>query len=77
MTNGQRAMEVIKKYGFDFNHIPKQEIIDLIQKEIADYEPGSSEYIRLLCGYLYCLGDISMFLYLKKLNIISIWMLVA
>lgn len=59
MTNGQRAMEVIKKYGFDFNHIPKQEIIDLIQKEIASYQPGSSEYIRLLCGYLYCLGDIS------------------
>lgn len=59
MTNGQRAMELIKKYGFDFNYIPKQEIIDLIQKEIAVYQPESSEYIRLLCGYLYCLGDIS------------------
>ena len=22
-----------------------------------NYQPGSSEYIRLLCGYLYCLGD--------------------
>lgn len=59
MTNGQRAMEIIKKYGFDFNHIPKQEIIALIQKEIENYQPGSSEYIRLLCGYLYCLGDLS------------------
>ena len=57
MTNGQRAMEIIKKYGFDFSHIPKQEIIDLIEKEIVSYQPGSSEYIRLLCGYLYCLGD--------------------
>lgn len=59
MTNGQRAMEIINKYGFDFSHIPKQEIIDLIQKEIVNYQPGSSEYIRLLCGYLYCLGDCS------------------
>lgn len=45
MTNGQRAMEIIKKYGFDFSHIPKQEIIDLIEKEIVSYQPGSSEYI--------------------------------
>lgn len=59
MTNGKRAEEIIKKYGFDFSSIPKKEIIDLIQKEIADYYSGSSEYIRLLCGYLYCLGDSS------------------
>lgn len=54
MTNEQRAEQVIKKYGFRFNDIPKQEIIDLLQKEIANYQPGGSEYIRLLCGYLYC-----------------------
>ncbi len=59
MTNEQRAEQVIKKYGFHFNDIPKQEIIDLLQKEMENYQPGSSEYIRLLCGYLYCLGDIS------------------
>lgn len=59
MTNGQRAEQIIKKYGFDFAKIPKKEIIDLIKKEIADYQSGSSEYIRLLCGYLYCIGDIS------------------
>ena len=58
-TNEQRAEQIIKKYGFQFNYIPKQEIIDLLQKEIANYQPGSSEYIRLLCGYLYCLGDSS------------------
>ena len=40
MTNGQRAMEIIKKYGFDFSHIPKQEIIDLIEKEIVSYRTG-------------------------------------
>lgn len=59
MTNEQRAEQIIKKYGFDFEQISKDEIVDLIQKEIADYQAGSSEYIRLLCGYLYCLGDIS------------------
>lgn len=59
MTNEQRAMEIIKKYNFEFNHIPKQEIIDLIQKEIENYQGGSSEYLRLLCGYLYCLGDLT------------------
>lgn len=59
MTNEQRAELIIKKYGFEFEQIPKGEIIDLIQKEIENYQEGSSEYIRLLCGYLYCIGDIS------------------
>lgn len=59
MTKEQRVEHLIKKYGFHFDNIPKQEIINLIQMEIADDRPGSSEYIRLLCGYLYCLGDIS------------------
>lgn len=59
MTNEQRAEALIKRYGFDFDKIPKGEIIELIQKEIIAYQAGSSEYIRLLCGYLYCIGDIS------------------
>ena len=57
MTNEQRAEEIIKKYGFDFDTNPKAEIVQLIQNEIENYQEGSSEYIRLLCGYLYCLGD--------------------
>ena len=59
MTNGERAKQIIDKYGFDFNEIPKKEVIELLQNEIANYQSGSSEYIRLLCGYLYCLGDVS------------------
>ena len=59
MTNEQRTEQIIKKYGFDLINISKEEIIDLLQKEIADYQPGSSEYLRVLCGYLYCMGDIS------------------
>ena len=57
MTNEQRAEKVIQKYGFDFYNISKSEIISLIENEIVNYQSGSSEYIRLLCGYLYCLGD--------------------
>ncbi len=59
MTNEQRAEQIIKKYGFDFDKISKKEIIDLLCKEIEDYQAGSSEYIRVLCGYLYCIGDVS------------------
>ena len=31
----------------------------MIQKEIENYQEGSSEYIRVLCGYLYCIGNAS------------------
>ncbi len=57
MINGQRAEKIIERYGFDFGCISKAEIIELIEEEIKNYQPGSSEYIRLLCGYLYCLGN--------------------
>ena len=59
MDNEERAEQLIKKYGFNFDSISKSEIIELIETEIADFQEGSSEYIRLLCGYLYCIGDIS------------------
>ena len=59
MTNEQRTEQIIKKYGFNLINISKEEIIVLLQKEIADYQPVSSEYLRVLCGYLYCMGDIS------------------
>ena len=57
MTNEQRAEEIINKYKFDFNNIPKSEIRGLIEAEISNYQSGSSEYIRVLCGYLFCIGD--------------------
>lgn len=59
MTNEQRAEKLIKKLDFDFDTISKSYIIELLQKEINNFQDGSSEYIRLLCGYLYCLGDTS------------------
>ncbi len=57
MTNEQRAEALIQKYGFEFPSIPKDEIRSLIEQEIEDFQEGSSEYIRLLCGYLYGVGD--------------------
>ncbi|MCM1327011.1 MAG: hypothetical protein NC094_09420 [Bacteroidales bacterium] len=59
MTNEQRAKAIIKKYGFNFSEIPKEEVRKLIEEEILDFQEGSSEYIRVLCGYLYCIGDFS------------------
>ena len=59
MTNEKRAEKLIKQYGFDFHHISKDEIRTLIEQEIENFQEGSSEYIRLLCGYLYCVGDIT------------------
>lgn len=57
MTNERRAEALLQRYGFDFPSIPKSEIRGLIEREIEDFQEGSSEYIRLLCGYLYCIGD--------------------
>lgn len=59
MTNEQRAEKIIERYGFDFENIPKEEIIALIEAEYGNFQEGSSEYIRLLCGYLFCIGDAS------------------
>ena len=42
MTNEQRAEQILTTYGFDFDKIPKDEIIDLLHKEIEHYQPGSS-----------------------------------
>lgn len=55
--NEERVRNVIRKYKFDFDRIPKQAIRELIEQEIENYQEGSSEYIRVLCGYLYCIGD--------------------
>lgn len=68
MTNEQRAEQLIRKYGFDFDNLPMEEIRDLLQKEFMDFQPGSSEYIRLLCGYLYCTGDSSDIPLLEKVK---------
>lgn len=57
LDNEERAMKLVQKYGFDFDKVPKQEIRNLIEQEIENFHDGGSEYIRVLCGYLYCTGD--------------------
>lgn len=57
LSNEERADNLVKKYGFHFTKISKSEIRDLIEKEIENYQEGSFEYIRALCGYLFCIGS--------------------
>ncbi len=65
-TNEKRAQDLVKRLGFDFSAISKSEIRTLIEQEIEDFQEGSSEYIRLLCGYLYCVGDMTDVALLEK-----------
>lgn len=55
--NEKRAKNIVQKYRFDFDNIPKQDVRELIKQEIENNQEGCSEYIRVLCGYLYCIGD--------------------
>ena len=47
MTNEERAEKLISELGFDFEKISKDYIVSLLEDEIANYQEGSSEYIRL------------------------------
>ena len=75
MTNEQRAEKLVQELGFDFDQISKDYIISLLEDEISNFHEGSSEYVRLLCGYLYCLGNTSDIPLLKKLSTVLISML--
>ena len=55
--NEKRAKNSVKMYGFQFDKLPHDEIRQLLRDEIENYTPGSSEYLRVLCGYLFCIGD--------------------
>ncbi|BBM57364.1 hypothetical protein JMUB4039_1343 [Leptotrichia trevisanii] len=66
LTSDERAENFIKRFGFDFDKIDKNQIIFLINEEFERAVEerkrcfyDSSECLRVLCGYLYCLGDIS------------------
>lgn len=58
MTDSVKKVEgLIRQYKFDFNNIPKEEIKSLIESAIHKFQPEDSEYLRALCGYLYCIGS--------------------
>lgn len=66
MNNEERAEALIKRYNFDFSHKYHEEIRQLLEKEIAGYQEGSSEYLRFLCGYLFCIGEVNDVAIIKK-----------
>jgi len=66
LDNEERAELLLKRYGFRFDTIIREEIRNLLINEIEHYVSGSSEYIRVLCGYLFCIGNIEDLELLKK-----------
>ncbi|MGN1411524.1 MAG: hypothetical protein ACI4WH_03310 [Oscillospiraceae bacterium] len=53
----------VKKFNFDFSSSHRGEVLELLEQEIynyrnvKDYYKKSYEYIRFLCGYLFCIGN--------------------
>lgn len=66
MSNEQRAEALINELGFEFDKIDRNYISQLTEDEVKNFQEGSSEYIRLLCGYLFCIGDESDIELIKK-----------
>jgi len=58
MDNNEKRAEIIwQKYGFDFQAKYRGEIRILLNEEFDDYQEGSGEYLRILCGFLFCVGN--------------------
>ena len=60
MSDEARAEQFVLKYGFDFQTIDKAEIIALLRDEIKNLKENGSDghtYLRVLCGYLFCMAD--------------------
>jgi len=62
--NEERAKAILERFGFNFNPEYRNEIRQLLQDEYDCYkkdkhyrERDSSEYLRVLCGYLFCIGN--------------------
>jgi len=75
LTSDERAENFIKRFDFDFDKIDKNQIISLINEEFERAVEerkrcfyDSSECLRVLCGYLFCLGDISDIPLLEKVK---------
>ena len=63
---GEDSIWIINRFGFDFSQKYHAEIRQLLEKEIMSYQEGSSEYLRFLCGYLFCIGDVNNVEIIKK-----------
>ena len=61
MSDEARAEQLVLKYGFDLQTIDKAEIVALHRDEIKELKEHGSDghtYLRVLCGYLFCMADI-------------------
>ena len=67
-NNEKRAEKILRRFGFDFRQEYRNEIRKLLIEEINNYQDGSSEYLRVLCGYLFCIGNTSDMELLKKVK---------
>jgi len=56
-NNEKRAEKILRRFGFDFRQEYRNEIRKLLIEEINNYQDGSSEYLRVLCGFLFCIGN--------------------
>ena len=54
--NEIRAEEVVRKFGLKPAAEARKEIKELLEYEVINYKEGSSEYLRVLCGMLFCIG---------------------
>jgi len=67
--NEKRARAVFERFGFNFNSDYRNEIRQLLQDEVSNYkEDESSEYLRVLCGFLFCIGDLADLELIKKVK---------
>ena len=55
----ERAELIVKEYGFNFDVIKKNDIISLIEQELCNKNRNGNMTLRVLCFYLFCLGDIN------------------
>lgn len=78
-TEYLKLSNLIRNFDFNFSMENREEILKLLKQEIYKYKTiedyyreNSSEYIRFLCGYLFCIGntnDIEILEYAKyKIN---------
>ena len=65
-SNVDRTVLLIQKFGTNPIKVNKEEIRRLLESEIQNYNKGSSDYIRTLCGYLFCVGTHSDIQLLEK-----------
>ena len=52
----RKVRTLVQTYGFDFSAIDKQDIVRLLNDELQAPQGKNAEYIRALCGYLFCVG---------------------